>query len=59
MPPLNPRDPLRPAVFGRFRIGGTVGTPPPDELEGYYVIAEDGAIAEAEDGALITWEAAS
>jgi hypothetical protein len=50
------RDPLRPAVFGRFQLAGYGAQP--TGPQGFFVVAEDGAIAESdEDGALATYEA--
>ena len=50
-----PRDPLRPAVFGRFRVGGK-GTS--DEPDGMFVVSEDEEtfVMSEDEETFVTWE---
>jgi hypothetical protein len=54
---MEPRDPLRPAAFGRFHVGGTGGdgrTP----FDGQFVVTEDSdvfVVTDDDDDVFVTW----
>jgi hypothetical protein len=54
---MTPRDPLRPAVFGRFRVAGTGGASG-DVMDGDFVVTEDEDVfvMTDDDETFATWE---
>ena len=57
---MEPRDPLRPAAFGRFHVGGTGAAVPAvaDDMDGQFVVTEDESIfvVTDDDETFATWE---